>query len=51
MIIINYGILPFGWISIIDLLCEWIEYKKSIAPSVYGRHGVSYESDRSRHPV
>ena len=51
MLVINYGILPFGWISIIDLLCEWIEYKKSIAPSVYGRHGVVYEADRSRHPV
>ena len=51
MIIINYGILPFGWISIIDLLCEWIEYKKSIAPSVSGRRGVVYEADRSRHPV
>ena len=51
MIIINYGILSFGWLSIIELPSEWIEYKKSIAPSVYGRHGVAYESDRSRHPV
>lgn len=51
MIIINYGILSFGWLSIIKLPSEWIEYKKTISPSVSGRHGVAYESDRSRHPV
>ena len=50
MLVINCGILPFGWISIIDLLCEWIEYKKTIAPPVSRRHGVAYEADRSRHP-
>lgn len=48
MIIINYGILSFGWLSIIELPSEWIEYKKSIVPSVSGRHGVVYEADRSR---
>ena len=51
MIIINYDILPFGYISTIDLLYEWIEYKKSIAPPVLRRHGVAYEADRSRRPV
>ena len=51
MIIINCGILPFGYISVIDLPSEWIEYKKTKSPSVCGRHGVAYEADRSRHPV
>ena len=51
MIIINYGILSFGWLSIIEVPSEWIEYKKSIVPSVSGRRGVVYEADRSRHPV
>lgn len=32
MIIINYGILPFGYISVIDLPSEWIEYKKQDHP-------------------
>lgn len=50
MIIINYGILPFGYISIIDLMSEWIEYRKTRSPSVCSRHGVAYEADRSRHP-
>ena len=50
MIIINYGILPFGYISIIDLPSKWIEYIKIKALSVCGRRGVAYEADRSRHP-
>ena len=50
MIIINYGILPFGYISVVDLMFEWIEYKKTKLPSVCGRRGVAYEADRSRHP-
>lgn len=37
MIIINYGILPFGYISVIDLMFEWIEYKKqNYLPLVVG---------------
>lgn len=50
MIIINYDILLFWWLSIIEMPSEWIEYKKTIVPSVSGRHGVAYEADRSRHP-
>ena len=50
MIVINYGILPFGYISLIGLISEWIEYKKTIVPSASGRYGVTYEADRSRHP-
>lgn len=50
MIIINYDIIPFGCILIIDLMSEWIEYIKTKSPSVCGRHGVAYEADRSRHP-
>lgn len=50
MMIINYGILSFGWLSIIELPSEWIEYKKTKLPSACGRRGVAYEADRSRHP-
>ena len=50
MIIIHCGILSFGYISIMDLPSEWIEYIKTKLPSACGRRGVAYEADRSRHP-
>lgn len=49
MIFVNYDILSFGY-YVICMVSEWIGYRKTINPSVSGRHGVAYEADRSRHP-
>ena len=49
MIIYEWDILLFRPIMA-EMPSKWIEYKKSIVPSVSGRHGVVYEADRSRHP-
>lgn len=50
MIIYEWDILSFRPVIMMHMPSEWIEYKKSISPSVSKRHGVAYEADRSRHP-
>lgn len=49
MVFVNHDILSFGY-YVICMVSEWIGYRKTINPSVFGRHGVAYEADRSRHP-
>lgn len=49
MVFVNRNIFSFGY-YVIYMVSELIGYRKTINPSVSGRHGVAYEADRSRHP-
>lgn len=49
MVFVNRNIFSFGY-YVIYMVSELIGYRKTINPSVRGRHGVAYEADRSRHP-
>lgn len=44
MIVTCYGIILF-------YIWEWVKFIKSSPPAVSDGFGMSYESDRSRHPV
>ena len=49
MVFVNHNIFSFGY-YVICMVSELIGYRKTTNPSVFGRRGVSYEADRSRHP-
>lgn len=49
MIFVNHNIFSFGY-YVIYMGSELIRYRKTTNPSVFGRRGVAYEADRSRHP-